>query len=395
MEAVCGSDADIYCWDKLCDSLDSVVSAGDFAIMKRYSTYTNPVLQVNDTTVPLPLVTRDADSIKKSCRQAPFGKGSRTMTDTSVRQTWELGTEQFCLRHPGWELFLRSIVGEVCNSLGVVDPVDAVPHKLLLYEKGSFFSAHRDSEKAAGMIATLVICLPSEHEGGTVSLSYAGKSREFSTGGERSPFDVTALAWFADVSHEVGEVTAGYRLALTYNIVQRSGEKMSATALDRQAGAVRDALAQCSREDLASGWKLYSLDHLYSRSSFALKTLKGRDRALCEILNQFCPRSGFYFLLGHLRKNVSRQPEEHELEEVRFTLDQVNAPNGAVVASGIISLDEEHISNIYPEDRHWDDFEESEHLGNEESDEIYKYHDTVSHTCYWAPAILTPRRCPR
>ncbi len=53
------------------------------------------------------------------------------------------------------------------------------------------------------MVGTLVVCLPSEHDGGEVHLSFKEKSRTYATGGPGSKFDMTALAWFGDVSHEV------------------------------------------------------------------------------------------------------------------------------------------------------------------------------------------------
>jgi hypothetical protein len=38
--------------------------------------------------------------------------------------------------------------------------VEARLYKLLLYEPGGHFVTHRDTEKEAGMFATLLICLP-------------------------------------------------------------------------------------------------------------------------------------------------------------------------------------------------------------------------------------------
>lgn len=45
-------------------------------------------------------------------------------------------------------------------------------YKLLVYEKGGFFLPHRDGEKLDRMVATLVIVLPSIHEGGALILSH-------------------------------------------------------------------------------------------------------------------------------------------------------------------------------------------------------------------------------
>ena len=70
------------------------------------------------------------------------------------------------------------------------------------------------------MFATLVISLPSKHEGGELIVSHNGQDVRWSTA-ERS----TAYgAWYSDVRHEVKDVTSGHRLVLTYNLVQkRSG----------------------------------------------------------------------------------------------------------------------------------------------------------------------------
>lgn len=52
------------------------------------------------------------------------------------------------------------------------------------------------------MFGTLVICLPSEHTGGTVCLQHKGKSLELSTA-ETSAHNFYYLAWYTDVAHEV------------------------------------------------------------------------------------------------------------------------------------------------------------------------------------------------
>ena len=48
------------------------------------------------------------------------------------------------------------------------------------------------TEKAPGMFGTLVICLPSEFEGGAVVASHHGNSKVFETA---SAFDHTYVAW--------------------------------------------------------------------------------------------------------------------------------------------------------------------------------------------------------
>lgn len=98
-------------------------------------------------------------------------------------------------------------------------PARVERYKLLLYETGAFFKAHKDSEKSPGMFGTLVICLPSEHTGGEVHLVRGGKTRILETA-KQSQHGLSALAWYSDVQHEIKPVTSGYRLVLTYNILQ-------------------------------------------------------------------------------------------------------------------------------------------------------------------------------
>ena len=43
--------------------------------------------------------------------------------------------------------------------------LEAEPYKLMVYEPGGFFAAHRDTEKTDGMIATLTISLPATSAG--------------------------------------------------------------------------------------------------------------------------------------------------------------------------------------------------------------------------------------
>ncbi|KAI0169556.1 hypothetical protein GGR52DRAFT_573620 [Hypoxylon sp. FL1284] len=158
--------------EDLLDCLDGIQSTGTVAFSESRMSFVNPGLVIGDTLIPLPLVSRDTEILKSMCRLAPFGKGDETVVDTSVRKTWELDY------------------------------------------KGSFFKPHKDSEKAPGMIGTLVICLPSKHEGGSVHLPHAGKKYDFDTD-KTSEFGLTALSWFSDVTHEIKPLVSGYRLVLT------------------------------------------------------------------------------------------------------------------------------------------------------------------------------------
>jgi hypothetical protein len=170
--------------ENLCASLNNVKPLGDIAYAQSIDSCPNPVLHVKNLgVIGLPLSVRDAGALIDACHQSPFGKGAETVVDTSVRKCWELNGDQFDLRHPRWPATLQEIVADVVRGLGVGSPnkVKADKYKLLLYEEGAFFLPHQDSPKADGMFGTLVICLPSKHEGVDVILTHGGKTRIFAS----------------------------------------------------------------------------------------------------------------------------------------------------------------------------------------------------------------------
>ena len=132
----------------------------EFSFNKHYGDAPNPALRLDKLgTVGLPLSDRDADAIKAHAVQAPFGMGERTVVDTSVRDTWEMDAElvsgmsftfcniiqrsilhQVAFGNPEWNAFIKRVVKDVCETLGVNIATSAPRcelYKLLLYETGS------------------------------------------------------------------------------------------------------------------------------------------------------------------------------------------------------------------------------------------------------------------
>ena len=133
--------------EDLCNYLQ-VIGSGKFATSGPLANASNPGLFVKGIgKVGLPLSERDAADIGRASHEAPFGKGSETFVDATVRKTWELNPNQFELRNPAWLSTLHEVVGKVAQELGVVDGASSIRaelHKLLLYERGAFFDKHRE-----------------------------------------------------------------------------------------------------------------------------------------------------------------------------------------------------------------------------------------------------------
>ncbi|KAF9777669.1 hypothetical protein IL306_004345 [Fusarium sp. DS 682] len=359
-------------------TLDSIQSTGKITTFNLYTEYANPGLTIEgDRLISLPLKEDDAQAIKSICQQAPFGHGNKTIVDTSVRNTWELDASKFNLVNKGWtQYFCSRLLRDTARELGF--NLEAEPHKLLLYEPGSFFKPHKDSEKKKGMIGTLVVCLPSQHEGGDVCLSF-GSQKECLSTAQNSKFDLTTMSWYSDVTHEVKELTSGYRLVLTYKLFATEKNEPSASTILQQTQHLKSMLTRFRTDFPQVHRLLYPLDHLYTQSSLCLKNLKGRDRAVGRCLNEICSQAGFYFMMGHTTHYKAERNDRYDDDDEDSTsLKTLYNLNGDQVSSDLI-LNLEDFLGYDIEREHPDSEDEGGYTGNEEAPLVFHYHKTVAY----------------
>lgn len=133
------------------ECLDSLQSVGSFATFGKLDSIVEPDVYINvpagATRIHVPLSEEHAKAIITVSHQAPFGKGTETIVDTSVRKTWELNHDQFELRNPEWQQYMAQITKKVADELGifrVTGTFQAQLYKMLLYEKGAMFKAHTE-----------------------------------------------------------------------------------------------------------------------------------------------------------------------------------------------------------------------------------------------------------
>ena len=161
----------------------------------------------------------DARRLIAKAAQAPYGRGEETIVDTTVRRVWQLEPRQLAFTNPAWEPFVASLVEAVREELGIAHEVRHELYKLLVYEKGSFFAPHRDTEKQEGMFATLVVSLPSYPRGRDPRrLPRRGIPEPRARRTPTRRFQVKYAAFYADCRHEVLPVRRGYRVCLVYNL---------------------------------------------------------------------------------------------------------------------------------------------------------------------------------
>lgn len=298
--------------------------------------------------IGFPLSDRDAKLIEAVATQAPFGKRTETVVDTAVRDTFEINPLNFSFKNPAWTEFLQTVTKTVADGLGL-PPNRPLPraelYKLLLYKTGSqsvsprFLSVTRSShpssafcptrstahkpmtltrfltpfhstEKSQGMFASLVIVLPSKFEGGQVHVSHANKKVVFDIS-PSSELTTSALAWYTDVIHEVKPVTSGYRLAISYNLVNASPGLPPPHLPDMHSAvsAVEQIFHKWRKggydnQDF-SGTIAYLLDHQYSQANLEFAALKGKDATLVSNIREVAEKQGISLHIGLLACEVT------------------------------------------------------------------------------------------
>jgi predicted 2-oxoglutarate/Fe(II)-dependent dioxygenase YbiX len=235
--------------------------------------------------VALPLLENQAKALIELSQQAPFGRGEETIVDTDVRNAWQISSEDFELTNPQWEEALQESINQIGKELGLYGcKIEFEQYKLLVYEQGSFFTAHRDTEKMPNMFATLVIGLPSEHAGGELIVSHGEQSYSYSFA-DGDAFRPSFVAFYPDCYHEVKPITSGYRICLIYNLAIANGERQP--LLSQQTRVMEDigsAIREWSRKKSDDPILTYLLEHSYSEQNLSLVNLKQGDFAKASVL---------------------------------------------------------------------------------------------------------------
>jgi predicted 2-oxoglutarate/Fe(II)-dependent dioxygenase YbiX len=287
---------------ELAEILSTVLRPGDFYTAGTTEVFA-PGLEVDGVgVIALPVLPHQAAQLIAVAERAPYGHGEETLVDLGVRRVWQISADRVRLQSRHWGRSLETIVARAAEGLGVSEPVEAEFYKLLVYDQDSFFISHRDTEKASGMFATLVIALPSLYTGGELVLHH--KDRDVRLDLQcPEPSDVSFAAFYADCLHEVLPVTSGHRLTLVYNLL-RGGHDRRGTGhslqpprydseQDRSTIVLRQWAESTGLPDDDSPEKLiYALEYAYTPAELSFAALKGADAAVSAVLAAAAQQAG-------------------------------------------------------------------------------------------------------
>ena len=227
--------------ERLAKLLDDAESPGSFSAQLQVPAGSLHLEVEGVGQIRLPVRAPQARKLCDVARPARFGRGEQTLTDPSVRDTWEIPPDLITITGPVWAATLDGVLVEVRHQLGLPlgSRLEAELHAMLVYGPGQFFLPHQDSEKRDAMIGTLVVTLPSAHTGGELIVEHAGES----VACRPSKDSLSVVAFYADCRHEVRPVKSGYRVTLTFNLLARS-------RTGQAAGQPATELARCLTEQI-------------------------------------------------------------------------------------------------------------------------------------------------
>ena len=258
--------------------LESITGNGSFATSGVVD-FVLPGLEIKKYgEVALPLDATNAKKIIKYAQQAPYGKGSKTITDTKVRSAWEVDASQISFKNKAWDKCITDIEKSLKIGLGIErQKIKLSLYKLLIYQKGDFFLPHKDSEKEKGMFGTLVVGLPSNHSGGELLVNFDGRTETIDFSEPASNYQVPFAAFYADCEHEIKPIKKGYRICLVYNLVQTTKTKSISLAQvgEKDKVLVKHLKTWSKSPDNLPG--VYLLDHQYTETNFSMESLKLHD----------------------------------------------------------------------------------------------------------------------
>ena len=168
-------------------------------------------VQINVDGVGLlnfPIQQHDIQNLLKVSSPAKFGLREQTLLDTAVRDTLEISANQLHIQCN--DSAFENMLDDMRDILGLSEnaKLTAHLHNMLIYGSGQFFKPHQDSEKLDGMVATLVVILPSSHIGGDLIIDH-NKSQHRFVSEHLDARTLKCLAFYADCHHEVETIREG------------------------------------------------------------------------------------------------------------------------------------------------------------------------------------------
>jgi hypothetical protein len=209
----------------------------------------------------------------KIAQPSKFGRGTETLYDPNVRNSSEILASEIDPK------FIKDIQDCIVIKL-LAKKYILKPYKLVIYEKGCFFSSHKDTIRGPKHIGTVSCILDSNYEGGEFTVQHGDKTHSVSGKNKW-------IAIYGDIYHEVTKVTYGTRISFLFDIYlpeehEDEGIEILRSKIDENRV---EELLEIINEKFENYTKVViGMFHEYSKAQLDAKDLKNKDNIMYNIL---------------------------------------------------------------------------------------------------------------
>ena len=265
----------------------SCVLNGDYITGgKLDSNYLMPAIEIlledNGKYKPLPLPIVYAEQVTELIRNCSFGKNE----NVNITKSWHLDPHKFRITNPKWDSSIEELVRKVKAKLGILNEkkIDLSLSKMILHEEGGLFDFCTDIDKEDGIVANLLVQLPSSFTGGNFTLSHSGKEMKFQYKDE-STYSPYYVSFYSNCEHKGEPLTSGYRLSLVYNLKYSGSDRIapydSATQLRDMQNIIETWIKVPMYTKLC-----YILENKYTKATLGPSVLQGKDKIAYQLFSQ-------------------------------------------------------------------------------------------------------------
>ncbi|KAK0663634.1 hypothetical protein DIS24_g869 [Lasiodiplodia hormozganensis] len=225
----------------------------------------------------------------------------------------------FRIENPLWEQrVLQVLVDKAAKQLEVackLDSIGAQLREMQLCNSDTVVEAPLSTDVTDGAIGTLVVCLPSPHQGGDVHVTLASAEKVLKSS-ELQPF---FMCWHHEMKFETRVVSSGYRWTLVYDLkdIEQPCFYYSSSALSTQMITLHKnfEIWKHAYNKLAPLY-VYVLNKNVDKDMLSLDVLSGRDLGLARALKEAGHKSGFGIFLARIEttKRGSVLADEYEYD---------------------------------------------------------------------------------
>ncbi|MCE9534086.1 MAG: 2OG-Fe(II) oxygenase [Planctomycetes bacterium] len=260
-------------------------------------------------TISMPLKRGAEKRLIAACQVAPYGKGTQTLVDKRVRNTFELDPKKFGLSD-AWNSAISDALRPIAEKLGLpADQLETKLYKLLVYEKGGFFLPHRDSEKHDRMVASLIVVLPNPFDGGKLVVRHGAVTQTLAfEEAAKGKFPCFA-AFYTDCEHEVQRVYSGVRLCLAYNLVLKPKRGKAGSVPTAPTDPLAESIEAWVAKNPAKPL-VFALNHHYTERGLSLDLLKGMDRQIASLVIAASGKTDCHVNLAQVSRHLLQSADD-------------------------------------------------------------------------------------